>query len=88
MPGHYVQAEIANGIEPKFRRVLRSLYGNTPYVEGWATYATEMMLDEGFLDRSPELRLTFQKEQLRVLANAILDVRLEMLELQTRRHWS
>ena len=35
------------------------------------------MLDEGFLDNSPELRLTFQKEELRVLANAIIDIRLQ-----------
>src|SRR5712691_12791464 len=36
-----------------------------------------MMLDEGFLDNSPELRLTFQKQELRVLANAIIDIRLQ-----------
>ena len=40
-----------------------------------------MMLDEGFLDHSPELALTFAKEELRVLANAILDVRLQMLDM-------
>jgi uncharacterized protein (DUF885 family) len=77
MPGHYVQAEVANGIQPKTRRVLRSLYGNGPYVEGWAQYATQMMLDEGFLNNSPELRLTFQKQELRVLANAIIDIRMQ-----------
>jgi uncharacterized protein (DUF885 family) len=77
MPGHYVQGEFANDIQPKTRRVLRSLYGNGPYVEGWAQYATQVMLDEGFLDNSPELRLTFQKQELRVLANAIIDIRLQ-----------
>jgi uncharacterized protein (DUF885 family) len=35
------------------------------------------MLDEGFLDNSPELRLTLLKQELRVDANAILDVRLQ-----------
>jgi len=34
------------------------------------------MLDQGYLTHSPELRLTFMKEELRVLANAILDIRL------------
>ena len=81
IPGHYVQFEYANAIEPASRRLLRSLYGNTPYVEGWAEYATQTMLDEGFLDNSPELRLTFQKEDLRVIANAILDIRLQMLNM-------
>jgi uncharacterized protein (DUF885 family) len=81
IPGHYVQGEFANDVQPKSRRVLRSLYGNGAYIEGWAEYATQMMLDEGFLDHSPELALTFAKEELRVLANAILDVRLQMLHM-------
>jgi uncharacterized protein (DUF885 family) len=81
MPGHYVQFELANGIEPKGRRLLRSVFGNGPYVEGWAVYATEMMLDNGYLDNSPELRLTFLKQVLRVLANAIIDVRLHTLNM-------
>ena len=81
IPGHYVQFEYANEIQPAARRLLRALYGNTPYIEGWAQYATQTMLDEGFLDNSPELRLTFQKEELRVIANAILDIRLQMLNM-------
>jgi uncharacterized protein (DUF885 family) len=81
IPGHYVQLEYANGVEPRARRLLRSVFGNTPYVEGWAQYATEMMLDNGFLNSSPELRLTFLKEELRVLANAILDIRLHTLDM-------
>jgi uncharacterized protein (DUF885 family) len=76
VPGHYVQAEYANDIDPSSRRLLRAVFGNTPYIEGWAEYATQTMLDAGYLDNSPELRLTFQKEELRVLANAILDIRL------------
>ena len=78
MPGHYVQMEIANGLEPKGRRLLRSIFGNGAYIEGWGEYSTQVMLDEGFLDHSPELALTFAKEELRVLANAIIDIRLQM----------
>jgi hypothetical protein len=81
IPGHYVQFEYANDIQPATRRLLRALYGNTPYIEGWAQYATEAVLDAGFLDNSPELRLTFAKEELRVIANAILDIRLQMLNM-------
>jgi uncharacterized protein (DUF885 family) len=81
MPGHYVQAELANAVQPKSRRLLRAVYGNTPYVEGWAQYATQMMLDNGYLDNSPELRLTFLKQELRVLANTILDIRLHTLNM-------
>jgi len=77
MPGHYVQMEYANDVEPRSRRLLRSVFGNGPYIEGWGQYATQVMLDEGFLNSAPELRLTFQKEELRVLANAIIDIRLQ-----------
>jgi uncharacterized protein (DUF885 family) len=81
MPGHYVQMEIANNVQPQSRRVLRSVFGNGPYIEGWGEFATQTMLDEGFLDHSPEMALTFAKENLRVIANAILDVRLHMLNM-------
>ncbi|HKE21224.1 MAG TPA: DUF885 domain-containing protein [Bryobacteraceae bacterium] len=79
MPGHYVQFEFANSVEPKARRLLRSIYGNGPYIEGWGQYSEQTMLDEGFLNHSPEMELTFAKERLRVIANAILDIRLQML---------
>lgn len=82
MPGHYVQIEIANDVQPPSRRLLRSVYGNGPYIEGWAQYATQMMLEQGFLNNAPEMALTFMKEELRVIANAILDVRLQMLGMK------
>ena len=93
MPGHYVQFQYADRVTPEPRRLLRAIWGNGPYIEGWAVYATEMMLDEGYLDYSDELRLTFLKQALRVLANVILDIRLhtkgmtdeEALSLMIRR---
>jgi len=79
MPGHYVQFEYANDVLPETRRLLRSLWGNGAYIEGWAFYAQQMMSDEGYLNNSKELRLTFYKQALRVLANAILDIRLHTM---------
>jgi uncharacterized protein (DUF885 family) len=79
MPGHYVQAEYANDIQPQSRRLLRDIYGNTPYVEGWAVYTQRLMADQGYLADTPGYRLTLQKQLLRVLANTILDVRLQTL---------
>ena len=76
MPGHYVQSEYANAVQPPYRRLLRSVYANGPYVEGWAVYITEQMLDAGYLNKSPELRMTFLKQQLRMIANTILDISL------------
>jgi uncharacterized protein (DUF885 family) len=79
MPGHYVQLEVANNVEPKSRRLLRNIYGNGPYVEGWATYAQQLMSDEGYLNNSAELRLTLLKQLLRSISNAILDIRLQTM---------
>jgi uncharacterized protein (DUF885 family) len=79
MPGHYVQFEFANALEPKPRRVLRSIYGNGPYVEGWALYTQQMMSDEGFMNNSRELRFSMMKQLLRSIANAILDIRLQTM---------
>jgi uncharacterized protein (DUF885 family) len=79
MPGHYVQFEFANAVEPKSRRILRSVYSNGPYVEGWALYTQQMMSDQGFMNNSPELRLTMMKQLLRSIANAVLDIRLQTM---------
>jgi uncharacterized protein (DUF885 family) len=78
MPGHFVQAEYASEVEPKWRRALRGIFSNTPYVEGWAVYATELMINQGY-QNTPEMRLTFGKQMLRVVANTILDVKLQTM---------
>lgn len=77
VPGHVVQGIYANRITPEWRRVLRAVYGNTPYIEGWAVYAEHMMEREG-LDGGDKtkMRLVSLKADLRVLINAIIDIRL------------
>lgn len=76
IPGHYLQREYASRLEPPIRRTLRGIYFNEPYVEGWAVYATEVMVDEGYLGGDPHLRLTWLKQRLRSTANAILDIKM------------
>lgn len=76
MPGHFVQFQYANAIEPQSRAVLRAILANGPNVEGWAVYATQLMIDAGF-DASPEMQITFGKQMLRVVANTILDVKMQ-----------
>jgi uncharacterized protein (DUF885 family) len=77
MPGHYVQAEYANQVKPSSRRLLRAIYGNGAYIEGWAVYAQKFMADEGYQSATPGYRLTLDKQMLRLLANSILDIRLQ-----------
>lgn len=77
VPGHVVQGIYANRIKPEWRRILRGVYGNTPYIEGWAVYA-EIMMEEAGLDGgdATRMRLVSLKAMLRVLTNAIIDIRL------------
>jgi uncharacterized protein (DUF885 family) len=79
MPGHYVQGEYANEVSPRSRRLLRAVYGNGAYVEGWAVYAQKFMADAGYESATPGYRLTLDKQMLRLLANLILDVRLQTM---------
>jgi uncharacterized protein (DUF885 family) len=79
MPGHYVQLEYANDVQPVARRLLRTIFANTPYVEGWAFYAQQMMSEAGYLEGNKALWLSFYKQVLRALANTILDVRLQTM---------
>jgi uncharacterized protein (DUF885 family) len=81
IPGRYAQAEAANTVQPESRRLLRSVFGEAEYIQGWAEYSAQAMMTAGFQDNSPEMALTFAKEQLRVIADAILDVRLHTLNL-------
>ena len=77
LPGHYLQFEYANRVAPDTRRLLRAVFGNNPYVEGWAVYATKLMIEQGYLDHDPKLLLTWHKQYMRAVANAILDIRMQ-----------
>lgn len=68
-PGHYVQLEYSNRSPSLIRRVLQS----GVFVEGWAVYTEQMMLDQGYGDGSLPLRLNQLKFYLRAVANTILD---------------
>lgn len=81
LPGHYVQAEHANNVQPESRRLVRNLFGNGAYVEGWAEYIAQVMMDEGFLNNDPKFHLVMRKLRLRLLANTILDVRMQTMNM-------
>jgi uncharacterized protein (DUF885 family) len=81
MPGHYVQFEHAQAVEPVPRRVLRWLVGSGAYVEGWAMYAQDLLVDAGFMDHDPKLQLQEYKLELRAVVNTILDIRMHTTEL-------
>ncbi len=77
LPGHYTQFEHANNLRPSSRRVLRVLLGNGPYEEGWGEYAVKEMEDAGYANHDPRFVMMVQKIRLRVISNAILDIRMQ-----------
>ena len=68
-PGHYVQLEWSNRCPSLVRRILQS----GTFIEGWAVYTEQMMLDQGYGDGDPSLRLMQLKFYLRAVCNALLD---------------
>lgn len=82
LPGHYVQAEHANEIQPETRRLVRALYGNGAYVEGWAEYIAQVMMQQGFANSDPRYRLSYLKVWLRAIGNSILDVRMQTMGMK------
>jgi uncharacterized protein (DUF885 family) len=81
LPGHYVQAEHANEIQPVTRRLVRSLYGNGAYGEGWAEYIAQVMMQQGFADNDPRYRISYLKVWLRSVGNTVLDIRMQTMRM-------
>ncbi len=71
-PGHYVQLEYSARVPSLIRRVL----GSGVYIEGWAVYTEQTLLDQGYGDGDLALRLNQLKFYLRAVANTILDHKL------------
>jgi len=72
MPGHYVQGYYDN----QFPSLIRTIFGNGPFIEGWAVYSERMMVNAGYLDHDPRMELTQLKMYLRAVINAILDAKI------------
>lgn len=71
-PGHFVQGWYAG----KSPSLIRKLFHNGPYVEGWAVYTETVMLENGFGGGDPAMALMRYKFLLRAIANAIIDQKL------------
>ncbi len=69
MPGHYLQLAHAHG----YPSTLRAVLGSGPFVEGWAVYTERMMIEQGFMDGDPLMKLIQLKWYIRTVANALLD---------------
>jgi len=76
-PGHYVQLEYSHRTPSLVRKVLQS----GVYIEGWAVYCEQMMLDQGYGGGDLPLRLMQLKFYLRAVANAIIAHRMHTTDI-------
>lgn len=84
-PGHVLQ--LAHARQFAGSTSVRRLGMSGVFIEGWAVYAEELMLDRGYSpDGSPEqglaLRLQQLKMQARMTINTILDIRVHTGDLE------
>ena len=68
-PGHYLQIAHANRFRAPTR--IRAIFSSGTFVEGWATYAEQLMAEKGF--GGPAVRTQQLKMRLRLIINALID---------------
>jgi hypothetical protein len=69
IPGHYVQFRYG----AKVPSIVRRVFSNGSYVEGWAVYGEGMILDAGYRANDPAMRLFQLKWRLREETNTLID---------------
>jgi hypothetical protein len=69
-PGHYLQLVCSN----RCPSTARAVFGSGVFIEGWAVYVTQVMMDLGFHADDPALMLIHWKFYLRAITNAMIDV--------------
>ena len=73
-PGHYLHYQHLRQVESKARR--STLLAPASFVEGWAHYGEQMMIEAGFERQDPAIRLGQLSEMLVRLARFVVAVRL------------
>lgn len=72
MPGHYLQ--LAHSNQFKAPTMVRAIFWSGPFVEGWATYAEQVMVEMGY--GGAEVKMQQLKMRLRLIINAIIDQKI------------
>jgi uncharacterized protein (DUF885 family) len=73
-PGHYLHYQHLRKVESKVRR--STLFAPASYIEGWAHYCEQMMLEAGFGKKDHNLKLGQLAEALVRLARFVVGIRL------------
>ena len=72
MPGHYLQLMHSNAFQAPTK--IRAIFASGTFIEGWATYAEQLMAEQGF--GGPEVKMQQLKMRLRLIINAIIDQKI------------
>ncbi|HYV00697.1 MAG TPA: DUF885 domain-containing protein, partial [Pyrinomonadaceae bacterium] len=72
-PGHFVQGAFLKQVKSQVRRVAAIAPGS--FVEGWAHYTEQMMIDEGFGGGDPKIRLGQHADALLRLCRFVVGIR-------------
>ena len=74
MPGHFLQLMHANRFKAPTR--LRSVFQSGTFVEGWATYAEQLMAAHNY--GGPQVRMQQLKMRLRLILNSMIDQKIHV----------
>jgi uncharacterized protein (DUF885 family) len=73
-PGHFLHYQHLRQVGSKLRKSI--LFSSAAFVEGWAHYCEQMMIDEGFRRNDPSVRLGQLAEALIRLCRFVVGIRL------------
>ncbi len=78
-PGHFLHYQHLRQVDSKLRKSI--LFSSTAFVEGWAHYCEQMMIEEGFRKNDHHVRLGQLAEALIRLCRFIVGIRLHCEDL-------
>lgn len=78
-PGHFVHYQHLRRVDSKLRKSI--LFGSPSFIEGWAHYAEQMMVEAGFGRSTPAVRLGQLAESLIRLCRMVVGIRLHAEDL-------
>lgn len=78
-PGHFLHLQHLRGVESTLRKSL--LFAPASFVEGWAHYAEQLTIEQGFAKKDPARKLGQLAEALVRLTRLIVGIRLHAEDL-------
>ena len=78
-PGHFLHYQRLRQVESKVRKSI--LFAPSSFVEGWAHYCEQMMVEAGFGGREPAIRVGQLAEALIRLVRFVVGIRLHTEDL-------